>query len=149
MRELALFAGCGGGLLGTKLLGFTNVCMVEREPYCQRVLRARMADGYLDECPIHDDVCTFDGTAWRGRVDIVTGGFPCQPFSSARGGRESKVPNLWPEMLRIVRECSAPHVFAENVSRRAIEPAAADLHACGYEVKYAQIDADAIGAPPS
>lgn len=146
MRELSLFTGAGGGLLGTKLLGFTTVCMVERDEYCQRVLRARQADELLEECPIHDDVCTFDGRPWRGRVDIVTGGFPCQPFSLAKHS-PSKVPDLWPEMRRIVLECAAPHVFAENVTRAAIEPAAADLHAAGYSVRYAQVDASALGAP--
>ena len=87
LRELALFAGIGGGILGGKLLGWRTVCAVEREPFCQQVLRARQDEGSLERFPIFDDVRAFDGRAWRGRVDVVSGGFPCQDISCAgRGG---------------------------------------------------------------
>ena len=96
LNELALFAGGGGGLLASRLLGWNTVCAVEINPYRQAVLLARQADGALDPFPIWDDVRSFDGRPWRGLVDIVTAGFPCQPFSvagkrfqstPARGGR--------------------------------------------------------------
>jgi DNA (cytosine-5)-methyltransferase 1 len=77
MRELALFAGAGGGILGGKLLGWRTVCAVEWEPYPISVLVQRQNEGILPPFPIWDDVRTFDGTAWRGFVDVVSGGFPC------------------------------------------------------------------------
>ena len=77
LRELALFAGAGGGILGGKLLGWQTVCAVEWEPYPASVLVQRQNDGHLPPFPVWDDVQTFDGTRWRGRVDVVSGGFPC------------------------------------------------------------------------
>ena len=86
MNELALFAGAGGGILGGKLLGWRTVCAVEWEPYPASVLCARQNDGFLPPFPIWDDVQTFDGKPWRGLVDVVSGGFPCQDISAAGGG---------------------------------------------------------------
>ena len=86
MRELHLFAGAGGGILGGMLLGHTTVGAVEIEPYCRRVLLQRQRDGILPKFPIWDDVCTFDGKPWRGKVDVVCGGFPCQDISVAGKG---------------------------------------------------------------
>ena len=87
MNELALFAGAGGGILGGHLLGWRTVCAVEWEPYPASVLCARQNDGLLPPFPIWDDVQTFDGKPWRGIVDVVSGGFPCQDISAAgRGG---------------------------------------------------------------
>lgn len=83
MRELALFAGAGGGILGGKLLGWRTVCAVELNPYCRSVLLARQRDGILEPFPIWDEIRTFDGRQWRGWVDVVSGGFPCQAFSTA------------------------------------------------------------------
>ena len=87
MNELALFAGGGGGILGSILSAFRTVCAVEIEPYCQAILLARQADGVLDHFPIWDDIRTFQGTEWSGKVDIITAGFPCQPFSTATHGK--------------------------------------------------------------
>jgi DNA (cytosine-5)-methyltransferase 1 len=78
MNELHLFAGAGGGILGGILLGHTTVCAVEIEPYPRKVLLQRQRDGILPKFPIWDDVCTFDGKPWRGSVDVICGGFPCQ-----------------------------------------------------------------------
>ena len=86
VNELALFAGAGGGILGGKLLGWRTVCAVEWEPYPASVLCARQNDGFLPPFPIWDDVQTFDGKPWRGIVDVVSGGFPCQDISVAGGG---------------------------------------------------------------
>jgi DNA (cytosine-5)-methyltransferase 1 len=86
MNELALFAGAGGGILGGHLLGWRTVCAVEWEPYPASVLCARQNDGLLPPFPIWDDVQTFDGKPWKGIVDVVSGGFPCQDISAAGGG---------------------------------------------------------------
>jgi len=91
---LALFAGAGGGILGGHLLGWRTVCAVEWEPYPASVLLARQNDGILPPFPIWDDVQTFDGKPWRGIVDVVSGGFPCQDISVAGGGVESMVSGL-------------------------------------------------------
>jgi DNA (cytosine-5)-methyltransferase 1 len=87
VNELALFAGAGGGILGGHLLGWRTVCAVEWESYPASVLCARQNDGLLPPFPIWDDVQTFDGKPWRGIVDVVSGGFPCQDISSAGGGQ--------------------------------------------------------------
>jgi DNA (cytosine-5)-methyltransferase 1 len=86
MNELALFAGAGGGILGGHLLGWRTVCAVEWEQYPASVLCARQNDGLLPPFPIWDDVCTFDGNPWRGIVQVISGGFPCQDISAAGGG---------------------------------------------------------------
>ena len=86
LNELALFAGAGGGILGGHLLGWRTVCAVEWEAYPASVLCARQNDGLLPTFPIWDDVQTFDGKPWRGIVDVVSGGFPCQDISAAGTG---------------------------------------------------------------
>ena len=101
MRELALFAGAGGGVLWGKLLGWHTVCAVECDPYAASVLVSRQNDGTLDPFPVWDDVRTFDGRPWRGIVDVVSGGFPCQAYSNAARGRPP-ARGLWPVMLRII-----------------------------------------------
>jgi DNA (cytosine-5)-methyltransferase 1 len=145
MNELALFAGAGGGILGGKLLGWRTVCAVEWEPYSASVLAARQNDGVLPPFPIWDDVCTFDGRPWRGIVDVVSGGFPCQAYSTAAAGKNI-ADDLWPEMRRIVADVAARYVFAENVSRRAINRAADDLESMGYVVRCVEISAADMGA---
>jgi len=146
MQELSLFSGAGGGLLATKhLLGFNCVGYVEKDSYCQRVLRARIADGYLDDAPIFDDVRTFDGLPYRGKVDIVTAGFPCQPYSTAVSSG-ARALCLWGEVARIVEEVQPGAVFAENVARRAIERAAEDCISLGYSVKAIAVSAADLGA---
>ena len=82
MNELALFAGAGGGILGGRLLGWRTICAVEIDPYARDVLLARQNDGCLPPFPVWDDVRTFDGRPWRGVVDVVSCGFPCQDISS-------------------------------------------------------------------
>ena len=95
MNVLDLCAGYGGFSLALKLLGdsFRTICYVERDAFCQALLVARMEEKALDPAPLWDDVTTFDGRRWRGKVDIVTAGFPCQPVSNAgkRGGLRTPV----------------------------------------------------------
>ena len=116
MNELCLFAGIGGGILGGKILGWNTVCAVEIDEYCRKVLLARQREGYLPKFPIWDDVRTFDGKPWRGAIDIVSGGFPCQDISSAgqRKGITGKSSSMFFEMLRIIEEVRPALVFAEN-----------------------------------
>ena len=91
LSVLSLFAGYGGIDLGIRLAvpGSRAVCFVEREAYAQAVLVARMEDASLDPTPLWDDVCTFDGHPWRGVVDCVAGGFPCQDISGRRAAASS------------------------------------------------------------
>jgi DNA (cytosine-5)-methyltransferase 1 len=145
VHELALFAGAGGGILGGKLLGWRTVCAVEWEPYPASVLCARQNDKILETFPIWDDVQTFDGKPWRGIVDVVSGGFPCQAYSTAASGRNT-ADDLWPEMRRIVADVAPTYVFAENVSRVAIDQAANDCESMGYKTRAISLSAKDLGA---
>ncbi|EMM3426248.1 DNA cytosine methyltransferase [Klebsiella aerogenes] len=142
---MALFAGAGGGILGGNLLGWRTVCAVERDAYAAQVLAQRQNDGILKPFPIWSDVCSFDGKPWRGIVDIVSGGFPCQAFSKASRGRIT-AKSMWPEMRRIVNEVKPGLVFAENVTKDAITIAATDLIAMGYKTRAVQLSAKDMGA---
>ncbi len=145
MNELALFAGAGGGLLASKLLGWTTVCVVELDWYCRCVLTQRQNDGQLrPPFPIWDDVRTFNGRPWRGIVDVVSGGFPCQAYSTAAAGKNT-ADDLWPEMRRIVADVAPRYVFAENVSRVAINQAANDCESMGYKTKAISLSAKDLG----
>lgn len=137
MRELALFAGAGGGILGGRLLGWRTVCAVEIDPHCQRVLMQRQNDGILHPFPIWDDVRTFDGRPWRGVVDVVSGGFPCQDISIAGHGRgiDGERSGLWKEMRRIISEVRPRFVLVENspaITIRGGCRVVGDLAALGY-----------------
>jgi len=145
MNELALFAGAGGGILGGHLLGWRTVCAVEWEPYAASVLVARQNDGILPPFPIWDDVQTFDGRPWRGIVDVISGGFPCQAYSKAASGRNT-ADDLWPEMRRVVADVAPRYIFAENVSRVAIDQAANDCESMGYKTKAIPLSAKDLGA---
>jgi len=118
LRELSLFSGYGGFSLGLKLAGLEvrTVGYVEIESYCQEIIKARIKDGYLDDAPIFPDIRSFDGEQCRGVVDIITGGFPCQPHSFAGQRRgESDERNLWPDTLRVISEVGPSFVLLENV----------------------------------
>lgn len=116
MNELALFAGAGGGILGGHLLGWRTVCAVERDAYAAQILAQRQNDGILKPFPIWSDVCSFDGRPWRGIVDVVSGGFPCQDISvtGKRAGITGERSSLWWEMERIIGEVQPRYVFIEN-----------------------------------
>lgn len=146
INELALFAGAGGGLLGSVLAGWRTACAVEIDPRCREILLARQRDGILDRFPIWSDVRTFDGRGWRGRIDLVTGGFPCPRWSTARRGRGDP-PDMRPDMLRIVGEVRPRRVFAENVHREPIDGMALGLRRLGYHCLAIRAGASAVGAP--
>lgn len=152
MRELHLFAGAGGGILGGMLLGHTTVCAVEIEPYCRSVLLQRQRDGILPVFPIWDDVRTFDGTPWRRRVDVICGGFPCQDISAAGKGKgiAGSRSGLWSEFARIIGEVQPRHVFVENsplLRSRGLHRVLGDLAALGYDARWGVLGADDVGAP--
>ena len=130
MNELALFAGGGGGLLGSRFLGWVTRCAVEIDPEARKILLTQQQKGNLDKFPIWDDIKTFNGYQWKGFIDIITGGFPCQCFSTASHGHKT-ARNLWSEMERVVQEVEPRFVFCENVSETAIQKASLDLWRLG------------------
>jgi len=152
LNELALFAGAGGGILGGLLCGFRTVCAVEINDYARRVLMERQDDGCLEPFPVWDDVTTFDGKPWRGVVDIVTGGFPCQDISAAGkgagiGGERS---GLWGEMARIISEVGPRFAIVENsplLVGRGLGLVLGDLAAMGYDARWGIVGAYHAGAP--
>jgi len=152
MNELALFAGAGGGILGGHLLGWRTVCAVEWEPYAASVLAARQNDGLLPPFPIWDDVQTFDGRPWRGSVDVVSGGFPCQDISVAGKGAgiDGARSGMWSHMARIVGEVRPRYVFVENspaLLTRGLGRVLGDLAALGYDCRWTVLGAGDVGAP--
>lgn len=152
MNELALFAGAGGGILGGHLLGWRTVCAVEWEPYAACVLAQRQNDGILPPCPIWDDVQTFDGRPWRGIVDVVSGGFPCQDISVAGKGAgiTGARSGMWGHMARIIGEVRPRFVFVENspaLLTRGLGVVLGDLAAFGYDCRWAVMGAADVGAP--
>ena len=151
LNELALFAGAGGGILGGKLLGWRTVCAVEWESYPASVLLARQNDGILPPFPIWDDVQTFDGNPWRGIVDVVSGGFPCQDISAAGkgGGIESERSGMWKEMARIIGEVRPQYAFVENspmLTTRGLGTVLADLAQMGFDAEWGVLSAADVGA---
>jgi DNA (cytosine-5)-methyltransferase 1 len=152
MRELVLFAGAGGGILGASLRGHRIACSVELDPYARSVLVARQNDGTLPAFPIWDDVRDFDGYRWRGLVDVVSGGFPCQDISSAgrRAGIGGERSGLWRDMARIVREVRPRFVLVENspmLTVRGLGIVLADLATMGFDARWGVLSAASVGAP--
>ena len=151
LNELALFAGAGGGILGGHLLGWRTVCAVEWEPYPASVLCARQNDGLLPPFPIWDDVQTFDGHPWRGIVDVVSGGFPCQDISAAGKGAgiDGERSGMWGEMARIICEVRPRYVFVENspmLTSRGLGTVFGDLAAMGFDARWGVLGAADVGA---
>lgn len=151
---LALCAGAGGLELGLKLAlpGSRCVCYVEREAYAATTLVARMEDSSLDSAPIWDDLTTFDGRPWRGHVDLVTAGFPCQPWSTAGKGLGTADDRwLWPDIARIIGEVGPEYVFLENVSGLLAGGGAGEvlgsLADLGFDAEWCTLSARDLGAP--
>lgn len=154
MRELSLFTGAGGGLLGTHLLGWTPVGYVENDDYCQRVLAQRIQDGFIPEAPIFGDIRAFirEGYAdsYSGMVDVITAGFPCPAYSSAARGRNLDEKNLWEETAAVINAVNPPRVFLENVVgiRGYLPRIGRDLAEMGYSLApVAEVSAASVGAP--
>ncbi|SMP07081.1 DNA cytosine methyltransferase [Roseibium denhamense] len=152
VNGLALCAGVGGLELGLHIAepGYRTVCYVEREAFAASTLVARMEDKALDPAPLWDDVTSFDGRSWRGKVHLVTGGYPCQPFSFAGKRKGEDDPrHLWPHIRRIVEEVDPEWCFFENVEGHLTLGAAQvfeDLRGLGYSVKAGMFSALEVGA---
>ena len=151
LRELALFAGAGGGILAGRLLGWRCVCAVELDDYARRVLLARQDDGSLEPFPVWDDIRSFDSVPWRGLVDVVSGGFPCADISVAGrgagiGGEHS---GLWAHMARVVCDVRPRYVFVENspaLTSRGLGRVLGDLAALGFNAEWGVLGASDVGA---
>lgn len=150
MTHASLFSGIGGFDLAAEWAGWTNVFNCEIDPFCRRVLAYHFPNAIQ-----YEDIKTTDFRPLRGGVDVLTGGFPCQPFSLA-GKRKGTDDNryLWPEMLRAIRELAPRWVVGENVfgivnwsDGLVFEQVCADLEAEGYEVQPFIIPACAVDAP--
>ena len=151
MNELALFAGAGGGILAGHLLGWRTVAAVEIEDYPRRVLLQRQADGFLPRFPIWDDICTFDGKPWRGKIDVVSGGFPCQDLSAAGKGKglDGERSGLWREMARVICEVQPRYAFIENspmLTVRGLDRVLCDLAQMGFDARWGVVGAADVGA---
>lgn len=137
MNHGSLFSGIGGFDLAASWMGWTNVFQVERDPFCRSVL-----SHYWPQTKRFEDVKTFDATGYSGRIDILTGGFPCQPFSTAGKRLGAADPRfLWPEFFRIIREIGPGWVVAENVLGLTnwadgvlFDACCSDLESAGFEV---------------
>lgn len=148
---LALCAGVGGLELGVGLvLPHRTVGYVERDAYAAACLVARMEEQTLAPAPVWDDLTTFDCGPWRGCVDLITAGFPCQPFSVA--GKQLGLDDdrwLWPHVARVVREVGPEIIFMENVpllSKRGLEVVLGDLAEAGFDAEWGCLAAREVGA---
>jgi DNA (cytosine-5)-methyltransferase 1 len=145
MRVLDLFSGIGGFSLGLERAGMTTVAFCEIDPFCRAVLKKHWPD-----VPQFEDVRKLRGED-VGPVDLVCGGYPCQPFSTAgkRGGAEDDR-HLWPEMFRIISELRPTWVLGENVAGHitlGLDEVLSDLDALGYASRAFVISACAVDAP--
>ena len=151
--NLSLCTGLAGLELGLKaIIPIRTICYVENEASVAAILAKRMEkQSFLDEAPIWSDLRTFDADPWRGRVDIVSGGFPCQPFSY--GGhrlQENDPRNLWPDTARLIRRIGSPVVFLENVPgilEYYFDTIRPELRAMDYSVTEGLFSASETGAP--
>jgi DNA (cytosine-5)-methyltransferase 1 len=178
VKHIDLFSGIGGFALACRWAGIQTVAFCEIDPYCQKVLEknfdAKVAvnaseqglqDGTKEQMgepaenekperrsrvPIHPDIFTFDGTKYAGAF-ILTGGFPCQPFSCT-GKRRGKEDDrfIWPEMLRVISEARPTWVIGENVAgivKMELDNCISDLEGLSYSVQAFIIPACAVDAP--
>jgi DNA (cytosine-5)-methyltransferase 1 len=157
VNELSLFSGAGGGLLATKhLLGWKTIGYVEIDDYCQRIIQQRIIDGLLDRAPIFSDVKAFISEgyaeAYKGMVDVITGGFPCQPFSVAgkqKGEQDER--NMWPETRDTIGIIRPRYIYLENVPNLLTHPylwrILSNITEMGYDCRWGIISAADVGAP--
>jgi len=150
MNHASVFSGIGGFDLAAEWMGWNNVFNCECEEFPRQVLKHHFPNAIQ-----HGDIKELDATAYAGRIDILTGGFPCQPYSLAgkRKGKEDER-HLWPEMLRVIRECAPRYVVGENVrglvgwnGGLVFEEVCTDLEAQGYAVQPFLLPACGVGAP--
>lgn len=119
MRELSLFTGMGGGIYGSLILGWETIAYVEKEEYCQKVIKQRQLDGWFDKGEIYGDIADFNkhhAKKYTGKIDVITGGFPCQPFSVA-GKRKGTSDDRWlfDEIIKTIKIIQPGRLLFENV----------------------------------
>ena len=150
MKHGSLFSGIGGFDLAADWMGWENIFHCEIAEFPRKIL-----NHYWPNADCHEDIKKTDFTKYRGTVDIISGGFPCQPYSAAgkRLGKEDDR-HLWPEMLRVIREVKPQWVVGENVrgllnwnGGMVFHEVCADLENIGYEVQAFIIPASGINSP--
>ncbi len=146
----SLFSGGGGFDLAAEVIGWNNVFHCEIDPFCNRVL-----DYYWPDAKSIENIQEFNAKQFKGKIDVLTGGFPCQPFSTA-GKRKGTGDNryLWPDMLRVIQEIQPTWVVAENVygiinwnDGLVFKQVHTDLEAIGFEVQAFVLPACGVDAP--
>ena len=145
LNHLDLFSGIGGFSLGLERTGgFRTIGFCETDAYCTKVLQKNFPG-----IPIHGDIKKLKGTDF-GAVDIITGGYPCQPFSVAGKQKGVEDPrHLWPEMFRVVKESRPTWVIGENVAghiKLGLDSVLKDMESEGYRTRTFSISASSIGA---
>jgi len=150
LKHLDLFSGIGGFSLGLESCGLAEtVAFCDYDPYCQKILKKHWKD-----VPIYNDVkeLTYEKLKADGidKIEILTGGYPCQPFSVAGKQRAEKDPrHLWPEMFRLIKECRPTWIIGENVGghiKLGLDTVLSDLESEGYSTRTFSISASSIGA---
>ena len=153
LNGLALCAGFGGLERGLESVidGYRTVCYVEGETYPAAILASKMEKGQILKAPLWSNVRTFEGERWRGKVDLISGGFPCQPYSQAGKQLADKDPrDLWPDFSRIIGEVRPRIIFLENVPnvvKWALPTVLKDLSQMGYDAAWCVVAASDVGAP--
>jgi DNA (cytosine-5)-methyltransferase 1 len=154
VNGLAICSGIGGLELGIKLANaeYTCVCHIEREAFPASIMVQRMEEGLVDMAPIWSDIGTFDCRPWDGIVDILSGGFPCQPWSAAgkrKGATDSRW--IWDDIARIIRAIrSLRYIFLENVPgivNGGLEYILWTLAESGFDAEWDLFRASDVGAP--
>ena len=150
MTHGSLFSGIGGFDLASEWMGWENLFHCERNEFAQKVLHH-----YWPKAQTYEDITETDFTIWRGRIDLITGGFPCQPFSQAGlqlGTEDDR--HLWPEMLRCIQEVQPRWVVGENVlgllnwnDGMVFDQVQTDLESAGYSVQAYVLPAASVNAP--
>lgn len=153
MRTGHLFAGAGGGLYADLILGHRPVFAVEWDDYAAATLRERADEGWFPGLHLyHGDVRMFDTSPWKGRVDSIHAGFPCQDISVAGNGAgiEGERSGLWGEVVRVADAIRPQELFLENspaITSRGLDRVLGDLAELGYDAQWCVLPASAVGAP--
>ncbi len=145
MRHASLFSGIGGFDLAASWMGWKNVFQVEKDDWCRDILK-----NHFPQTKQYEDIKDFNGENYYGAIDIISGGFPCQPFSVA-GKQKGKTDDryLWPEMLRVIRQIQPTWIVGENVPgivSMALDTVLFDLESEGYACQTYIIPACAVNA---
>ncbi len=147
LKVLDLFAGIGGFSYGLEATGgFSTTAFCEIDPFCQKVLQKHWRD-----VPIHADIKGTDFEQYKGKIDVITGGYPCQPFSNAGKQRGEEDPrHLWPRMREIIEQVRPAWIICENVHghiKLGLDKVLLDLENLGYTTRTFVVPACGVNAP--